>query len=140
MADNNPGLWLIIVFALILYLTLGQSEPQSAGAGVSGVGGSVTVNVNGQPTAVPTTPDGGVDLCSSYTTNYPTYFFAKEIQCGSAGGDWECSPTQAGCYDITLWDHVYGCNTASDVQLLKAACSAMGGDWTCTATTVGCDR
>jgi len=79
-----------------------------------------------------------IDVCSTYTKNYPEYFFVKEHQCQAAGGDYFCEEDKAGCYDITSWDHVTMCSSA-EVQALKVMCSTMDGDWTCTSTEVSCE-
>lgn len=79
-----------------------------------------------------------IDVCQSFTENYPTYFFVREQNCHLAGGSWLCKRDKLGCYDITFWDHATMCGT-NEIQVLKGMCTTLGGKWTCTATEVSCE-
>lgn len=103
--------------------------------------GFVEFNIAGEKDVVLTGDDDegySIDVCSTYTQNYPEYFFVREHQCQAAGGEYVCEEDKAGCYDITSWDYATMCSSA-EVQVLKMMCSTMDGDWTCTATEVSCE-
>lgn len=106
------------------------------------LGGTSLSVVDSEGNLVPESQDDEIspnmDLCRTFTQNYPTYFFVREHNCELAGGDWVCKTDKIGCYDITYWDHATMCGT-TEVQALKAACSTLGGSWTCTAIEVSCE-
>lgn len=77
------------------------------------------------------------NICTSFTTNYPTYFFVKEMQCNMAGGTYVCDSDKIGCIDITSWDS--SLCSSSQVQVLKAFCSTLNAKWTCTPIKISCE-
>lgn len=134
MKDNSL-IWIIAIIAIILLVKSNQGV--TVNLGDTNIGGT-NIDSNTDDVAQAVVTDGGIDICKSYDTNYPNYFFVKQVQCEATGGTYICNNDALGCYDITTWDNTL-CNSAQ-VQVLKAMCASMGADWTCTAVEISCEK
>lgn len=138
--DYTNLLMYVVIIAVVVMFGLLIYKMKTEGINISIRLGSNAPSENeyNQPIDYNHESDDNFNLGLWYNSNFPSYISTVSNNCQLAGGTWQSTRTNVGCYDIPVWDYLTFCPSAEGTKL-KLSCIGIRGIYTCAAHQVSCE-